>query len=68
MHIGNGIAGSPQTVREFIAAEREATGINYFVSWLAFGDLSLDESLASLELFRTEVMPVFADRQTEAAK
>jgi alkanesulfonate monooxygenase SsuD/methylene tetrahydromethanopterin reductase-like flavin-dependent oxidoreductase (luciferase family) len=68
MQIGNGIAGSPQTVREFIAAEREATGINYFVSWLAFGDLSLEESLASLELFRSEVMPAFADRQAAAAE
>jgi hypothetical protein len=68
MHIGNGIAGSPQTVRDFVAAEREATGINYFVSWLAFGDLTLDESLASLELFRSEVMPAFADRQAAAAK
>jgi alkanesulfonate monooxygenase SsuD/methylene tetrahydromethanopterin reductase-like flavin-dependent oxidoreductase (luciferase family) len=68
MHIGNGVAGSPQTVRDFIAAEREATGINYFVSWLAFGDLSLEESLSSLELFRREVMPAFADRQAAAAK
>jgi hypothetical protein len=42
--------------------------INYFVSWLAFGDLSLEEYLASLELFRSEVMPAFADRQVAAAE
>jgi alkanesulfonate monooxygenase SsuD/methylene tetrahydromethanopterin reductase-like flavin-dependent oxidoreductase (luciferase family) len=68
MQLGNGIAGSPQTVRDFIASEREATGINYFVSWLAFGDLSLEESLASLELFRGEVMPAFGERQAAAAE
>jgi len=33
------VAGSPQTVRDFIAAEIEATAPNYFVPWLAFGDM-----------------------------
>jgi alkanesulfonate monooxygenase SsuD/methylene tetrahydromethanopterin reductase-like flavin-dependent oxidoreductase (luciferase family) len=68
MELGNGIAGSPETVRNFIAAEREATGINYFVSWLAFGDLSLAESLNSLELFARKVMPAFADGARAAAE
>ncbi|PWT91979.1 MAG: LLM class flavin-dependent oxidoreductase [Proteobacteria bacterium] len=66
MEIGNGIAGSPRTVRDFIAAEREATGINYFVSWLAFGDLTLAESQASLDLFAREVMPEFAATRAAA--
>jgi len=66
MEIGNGIAGSPKTVRDFIAAEQEATGINYFVSWLAFGDLTLAESLASLDLFAHKVMPEFATTRAAA--
>jgi alkanesulfonate monooxygenase SsuD/methylene tetrahydromethanopterin reductase-like flavin-dependent oxidoreductase (luciferase family) len=66
MELGNGVAGSPKTVREFIAAEREATGINYFVSWLAFGDLSLEESLASLKLFTSQVIPTFSDARAAA--
>jgi alkanesulfonate monooxygenase SsuD/methylene tetrahydromethanopterin reductase-like flavin-dependent oxidoreductase (luciferase family) len=66
MEIGNGIAGSPKTVRDFIAAEQEATGINYFVSWLAFGDLTLAESQASLDLFSRKVMPEFASTQAAA--
>jgi alkanesulfonate monooxygenase SsuD/methylene tetrahydromethanopterin reductase-like flavin-dependent oxidoreductase (luciferase family) len=66
MALGNGVAGSPSTVRDFIAAEREATGINYFVSWLAFGDMAPDESLHSLELLRRFVMPAFADKQAAA--
>jgi len=60
--LDNGVAGSPRTVRDFIAAEIEATGINYFVSWLAFGDLSVEESLRSVELFGREVMPAFGAR------
>jgi alkanesulfonate monooxygenase SsuD/methylene tetrahydromethanopterin reductase-like flavin-dependent oxidoreductase (luciferase family) len=66
MAIGNGVAGSPETVRNYIAAEVEATGINYFVSWLAFGDLKLEESLRSLDLFAREVMPAFADKRAAA--
>ena len=55
---GNGFAGSPESVRNYIAAQVD-TGINYFVSWLAFGDLTLRESLHSLELFSKDVMPAF---------
>jgi hypothetical protein len=42
------------------------TGINYLCSWLAFGDTTLDESLRSVELFRTEIMPAFADTRAGA--
>jgi alkanesulfonate monooxygenase SsuD/methylene tetrahydromethanopterin reductase-like flavin-dependent oxidoreductase (luciferase family) len=54
-----GVAGSPQTVRDFIAAEIEATGTNYFVPWLAFGDMTVEETLHSVDLFAREVMPGF---------
>jgi hypothetical protein len=47
-------------VRAFVTAQA-ATGINYFGSWLAFGDLTLVESMRSLELYATQVMPAFAD-------
>jgi alkanesulfonate monooxygenase SsuD/methylene tetrahydromethanopterin reductase-like flavin-dependent oxidoreductase (luciferase family) len=66
--IDNAVAGSPRTVRDFIAAEIEATGSNYFVSWLAFGDMTLQESLRSLELFTREVMPAFASMPADAAQ
>jgi len=66
--IDNGVAGSPKTVRDFIAAEVEATGSNYFVSWLAFGDMTLGESLRSLELFSREVMPAFVSARAAAAQ
>jgi alkanesulfonate monooxygenase SsuD/methylene tetrahydromethanopterin reductase-like flavin-dependent oxidoreductase (luciferase family) len=64
--LDNGIAGSPATVRDFIAAEIEATGASYILSWFAFGDMTLDESLRSLTLFADEVMPAFADARAAA--
>ena len=57
--IDNGIAGSPATVRDFVAAEIAATGTNYLLSWFAFGDMTRAESLRSVELFAREVMPAF---------
>ena len=68
MALDNGIAGSPATVRDFIAAESAATGANYMLSWFAFGDMTLDESLHSVELFAREVMPAFADTRAAAAE
>lgn len=58
--VGNGIAGSPATVRDFVVREAERTGINYLVSWFAFGDLSVAEVTRSVELFADQVMPAFA--------
>ena len=55
--MGHGCAGSPETVRAFVAREVAQGGINYFVSALAFGDLPLDAVLRSAELFATCVMP-----------
>ena len=58
--LDNGIAGSPETVRRFIEEEMAASQLNYFAPWLAFGDLTLAETLRSVELFSKEVMPAFA--------
>jgi alkanesulfonate monooxygenase SsuD/methylene tetrahydromethanopterin reductase-like flavin-dependent oxidoreductase (luciferase family) len=58
--LNNGIAGSPETVRRFIAAEIEANNCNYFVPQMVFGDMTLPEALRSIELFGKEVMPAFA--------
>jgi len=66
MALDNGIAGSPATVRDFVAAEIAATGANYILSWLAFGDMTLDESLRSVALFAGEVMPAFTETRAAA--
>ena len=58
--LNNGIAGSPETVRRFIAAEIAANNCNYFVPQMVFGDMTLPEALRSIELFGKEIMPAFA--------
>jgi alkanesulfonate monooxygenase SsuD/methylene tetrahydromethanopterin reductase-like flavin-dependent oxidoreductase (luciferase family) len=64
--LNNGIAGSPRTVRDFVAAEIEASGANYLLSWFAFGDMTLKEQTRSVELFASEVMPAFAGERALA--
>jgi hypothetical protein len=46
-----------------MAAEIEASGCNYLLSWFAFGDMTLAESLRSLDLFSREVMPALTGAQ-----
>ena len=57
---GDAVAGTPKTVRDFIAHEIEATGVNYYVCDFAFGTVSHEEAMRSTELFAREVMPAFA--------
>jgi len=56
----NAVAGSPETVKRFIEEEMAASEFNYFAPWLAFGGMTLKETLRSVELFAREVMPAFA--------
>ena len=54
---GGVIAGSPQTVRAALEKLAAELGINYLLTYLFLGTMSLTDALRSLELFRTEVMP-----------
>ncbi len=54
---GRGIAGSPKTVADFLAAKIAESGINYLVGQLMFGDMTHAEAMRSVELFGTEIMP-----------
>jgi alkanesulfonate monooxygenase SsuD/methylene tetrahydromethanopterin reductase-like flavin-dependent oxidoreductase (luciferase family) len=56
MTIGRAVAGSPDTVRRFLQAQLDESAANYLVGQFAFGDLSLEESLRTVELFKNEVM------------
>jgi alkanesulfonate monooxygenase SsuD/methylene tetrahydromethanopterin reductase-like flavin-dependent oxidoreductase (luciferase family) len=58
MERGQGIAGSPVTVAEFLSSQLSATGCNYVVGQFAFGDLTLDETLQSIGLFTREAVPL----------
>jgi alkanesulfonate monooxygenase SsuD/methylene tetrahydromethanopterin reductase-like flavin-dependent oxidoreductase (luciferase family) len=57
---GTVIAGTPQTVLAEIDKQTAELGINYLLTYLFLGTMSLAEALRSLELFRTEVMPKLA--------
>ncbi len=61
MDRGQGVAGSPETVRELLAAQLTETGCNYVVGQFAFGDMTLDEALRSIDLFSREVMPALRE-------
>jgi alkanesulfonate monooxygenase SsuD/methylene tetrahydromethanopterin reductase-like flavin-dependent oxidoreductase (luciferase family) len=65
--VGQGVAGSPQTVAAFLRRELNDTGSNYCVGQFAFGDLSLVETLRSIELFAHEVMPQLASQSVVSA-
>ena len=48
---GHAIAGTPAQVRDFIADAVEAAGATYFVCDFAFGTISHEEAMRSVELF-----------------
>ena len=54
--IGNGFAGSPESVKEYVAEQVALSGFNYFTAWFAFGDLTLSEVSRSVELFDEQVI------------
>lgn len=58
---GHAIAGTPAQVRDYIADQAEKAGATYFVCDFAFGTITHDEAMRSVELFAGEVMPAFAD-------
>ena len=51
--------GAPATVRARIEEDLDISGADYFIARFAYGDLTHEESLRSLELFINEVMPHF---------
>jgi alkanesulfonate monooxygenase SsuD/methylene tetrahydromethanopterin reductase-like flavin-dependent oxidoreductase (luciferase family) len=53
------ITGTPATVRSRIEEELRESGANYYVPRFAYGNLTHEESVRSLELFTSEVMPHF---------
>jgi alkanesulfonate monooxygenase SsuD/methylene tetrahydromethanopterin reductase-like flavin-dependent oxidoreductase (luciferase family) len=58
--VGQGVAGTPERVADALRRQLVATGSNYLVGQFAFGDLTLAEALASIELFGRQVMPELA--------
>ncbi len=57
MERGQGVAGAPATVTDFLKAQLAETQCNYLAGQFAFGDLTREEALSSIALFVGDVMP-----------
>ena len=56
---GAGFAGTPAKAIEYIAAQEEEAGINYFCADLIFGDITFEEASRTVELFESDIVPAF---------
>jgi alkanesulfonate monooxygenase SsuD/methylene tetrahydromethanopterin reductase-like flavin-dependent oxidoreductase (luciferase family) len=65
---GRAIVGTPAKALELLRGQLAESGANYMVCRFAFGDLSLAESLHSLELFQRHVMPGLRESVLVAAE
>jgi len=65
---GRAIVGTPAKALELLRGQLAESGANYMVCRFAFGDLSLAESLRSLELFQRHVMPGLRESVPVAAE
>ena len=60
MAAGLTYAGSPASMRDYLATQFAESGITYLAAGLFFGPMTYDECLTSMTLFAREVMPAFA--------
>jgi alkanesulfonate monooxygenase SsuD/methylene tetrahydromethanopterin reductase-like flavin-dependent oxidoreductase (luciferase family) len=54
---GRAIAGTPDKVRAFLQQTIDDAGLNYLLCRFAFGDITGEEALSSIDLFARRVMP-----------
>jgi alkanesulfonate monooxygenase SsuD/methylene tetrahydromethanopterin reductase-like flavin-dependent oxidoreductase (luciferase family) len=66
--LGVAVAGTPDTVLNNLRQQLAESGANYLVCRFAFGDLTLSESLRSLDLFQRHVMPALRESTAVAAE
>jgi len=65
---GTALIGSTETVLTALRSQLSESGSNYLVGRFAFGDLTLQESLRSLDLFSSHIMPALRQDQRVAAE
>jgi len=53
------VVGSPDTVRRELAKQIAETKLNYLIMSMTFGSMQHRETMRSLDLFASEVMPHF---------
>ena len=59
---GRALSGTPEMVREQLAEQIERSGVNFILTRFAFGTLAYEDSLRSVELFASDVMPYIQER------
>ena len=59
---GRALSGTPEMVREQLAEQIERSRVNFVLTRFAFGDLAFADSLRSVELFASDVMPYVQHR------
>ena len=59
LQVGAAFAGTAAQFAKFVDEQRQATGANYFVCDVAFGDLSLKEAMRTVDLLARDVIPHF---------
>jgi alkanesulfonate monooxygenase SsuD/methylene tetrahydromethanopterin reductase-like flavin-dependent oxidoreductase (luciferase family) len=59
LRLGTAIVGSPATVAARRSSSMRASGANYLVSRLAFGDMPQERVMHAVDLFAAEIMPRF---------
>jgi len=65
---GRAVVGTPDKVTDILRKQLAESGANYLVVRFAYGDLTLAESLHSLELFQRHVMPALRESVALAAE
>jgi alkanesulfonate monooxygenase SsuD/methylene tetrahydromethanopterin reductase-like flavin-dependent oxidoreductase (luciferase family) len=65
---GRAVVGTPDKAIDILRAQLAESGANYLVVRFAYGDLTLAESLRSLELFQRRVMPALRESVPVAAE
>lgn len=58
-NLGMVLIGSPETVRREIESQFKQSGANYMMGAFAWGGLTIEQTLHSMDLFAREVMPAF---------
>jgi alkanesulfonate monooxygenase SsuD/methylene tetrahydromethanopterin reductase-like flavin-dependent oxidoreductase (luciferase family) len=63
---GRAVAGTPDHVRDVLQRSIDEGGLNYLLCRFAFGDITADEALQSVELFARRVRPGLTPAQEDA--
>jgi hypothetical protein len=60
---GGAFAGTPSGARDYIAEQIATADVTYIVCDVAFGDITPEEALRTVELLGKDVLPAFTDAE-----